>query len=133
MKDYTYHTTGGIRPSPEFARKGLSQYAVNVGLRCGHDCTYCSSRAMLRCHKAFKELDREAFTTGFSIIDPDIVTKVAADAKRLQRRGLVQLCTTVDAWAPEAQKLRLGRRCLEAILAEPRWTVRILSRCSKIS
>jgi DNA repair photolyase len=40
-------------------------------------------------------------------------------ARKISRRGLIQLCTTVDAWAPEAQELRLGRRCLEAILAEP--------------
>ena len=44
------------------------------------------------------------------------------------RRGLVQICTTVDAWSPEAQELHLGRRCLEAILAEPGWTVRILTK-----
>ena len=133
MKDYTYHTTGGIRLSPEFARKGLAQYAVNVGLRCGHDCTYCSSRAMLRCHTAFKELAREAFGTGYSIVDPDIAAKVAADAKRLLRRGLVQICTTVDAWSPEAQRLNLGRRCLEVVLAEPGWTVRILTKNAAVA
>ena len=106
MKNYVYPLKGGgIRPSPEFAKKGLAQFAVNVGLRCGHDCTYCSSRAMLRCHTAFKELGKKAFATGYSIVDADIAERVAADAKRLHRRGLVQLCTTVDAWAPEAQEL----------------------------
>jgi DNA repair photolyase len=134
MKDYVYSLAGGgIRPSPEFAKKGLAQYAVNVGLRCGHDCTYCSSRAMLRCHTAFKELDQKAFATGYSIVDPDIVEKVARDAKRLRSRGLVQICTTVDAWAPEAQELRLGRRCLEAILTEPGWTVRILTKNASVA
>lgn len=134
MKDYVYSLTGGgIRLSPEFAKKGLAQFAVNVGLRCGHDCTYCSSRAMLRCHTAFKSVGQKAFSTGYSIVDPDIVDKVAADAKRLRRRGLVQLCTTVDAWAPEAQDLRLGRQCLEAILAEPGWTVRILTKNAAVA
>lgn len=128
MKNYNYSLTTGIRPSPEFDKKGLAQYAVNVGLRCGHDCTYCSSRAMLRCHTAFKQPDRKAFATGFSIVDPDMPEKVAKDAKNISRRGLVQLCTTVDAWSPEAQQFSLGRRCLEAILAEPGWTVRILTK-----
>jgi DNA repair photolyase len=129
MPVYAYSLAGGgIRPSPEFAKKGLAEFAVNVGLRCGHDCTYCSSWAMLRCHTAFKGLGQRAFATGYSIVDPDIVDKVAADAKRLRRRGLVQICTTVDAWAPESQELHLGRRCLEAILAEPGWTVRILTK-----
>ena len=133
MKTYTYALGGGIHRSPEFEKKGLAEFAVNVGLRCGHDCTYCSSRAMLRCHTAFKELSRKAFSTGYSIVDPDIAAKVARDAKRLRRHGLVQLCTTVDAWAPEAQELGLGRQCLEAILAEPGWTVRILTKNAAVA
>jgi len=128
MKNYNYVLASGIRPSPEFEKKGLAQCAVNVGLRCGHDCTYCSSRAMLRCHTAFKELGEQAFATGYSIVDPEMPDKVARDAKNMSHRGLVQLCTTVDAWAPEAQELNLGRKCLEAILAEPGWTVRILTK-----
>jgi len=133
VKNYSYSLGGGIRPSPEFEKKGLARYAVNVGLRCGHDCTYCSSRAMLRCHTAFKELGKHAFGTGYSIVDPDIADRVAEDAKRVQRRGLVQICTTVDAWAPEAQELRLGRRCLEAILAQPGWSVRILTKNAAVA
>jgi len=134
MRNHVYGLTGGgIRPSPEFAKKGLAQFAVNIGLRCGHDCTYCSSRAMLRCHKAFGELGKKAFATGYSIVDPGIADKVAVDARRLCRRGIVQLCTTVDAWAPEAQDLRLGRRCLEVILAEPGWMVRILTKNAAIA
>ena len=134
MKNYVYPLKGGgIRPSPEFAKKGLAQFAVNVGLRCGHDCTYCSSRAMLRCHSAFKELGKKAFATGYSIVDADIAERVAADAKSLHSRGLIQLCTTVDAWAPEAQELHLGRRCLDAILAEPGWTVRILTKNAAVA
>ena len=38
----------GIQPSPEFAKKGLASYSVNVGTKCGHDCTYCSTGTMLR-------------------------------------------------------------------------------------
>lgn len=77
---------------------------------------------------AFNEFGRSPFGSGYSIIDPDIPEKVAADAKRKRRRGRVQLCTTVDAWAPDAQQHKLGRRCLEALLAEPGWTVRILTK-----
>ena len=127
-RNFDYPLKGGIKSTKEFAKKGLAQYAVNVGLRCGHDCTYCSSRAMLRCHKAFGDIGEKAFDTGYSIVDPDIAAKVGADAKRKHSRGLVQICTTVDAWAPEAHELRLGRKCLEAILAEPGWTVRILTK-----
>ena len=48
MKNYNCSLAEGIRRSPKFEEKGLAQYAINVGVRCGHDCTYCSSRAMLR-------------------------------------------------------------------------------------
>ncbi len=38
------------------------------------------------------------------------------------------MCTTVDAWSPEAQEYDPGRRCLEAILSQQDWTVRILTK-----
>jgi DNA repair photolyase len=38
----------------------------------------------------------------------------------------------VDAWAPEARRYGLGRRCLEAILREPEWTVRILTKNAEV-
>lgn len=128
MKDYNCSLAEGIRRSPKFEEKGLAQYAINVGVRCGHDCTYCSSRAMLRHHPALKKLGKGMTTTGFSIVDPDIAKRVAKDVKRIKHPGLVQICTTVDAWSPEAHKLRLGRQCLEAVLAQPGWTVRILTK-----
>ena len=130
---YTYPLSSGIRPTPEFAKKKLADYAVNVGVKCSHDCTYCSTGTSLRMHKAFKEVGRSPFDSGYSIIDPEMPERVAIDAKRIKRRGLVQLCTTVDAWAPDAQGYDLGRRCLEAILAEPGWTVRILTKNAAVA
>lgn len=131
-ENLTWALADGIYRTPKFEEKGLAQYAINVGLRCGHDCTYCSSRAMLRTHDVFRDEEspvyKKAFSTGFSIIDPNIAEKVANDAKRIRNPGLVQICTTVDAWAPEAHELRLGRKCLEAVLAQPGWTVRILTK-----
>ena len=88
MTNYNHSLASGIRPSPEFEKKGLAKYAINVGLRCGHDCTYCSSRAMLRTHEVFRDeaspVYKKAFSTGFSIIDPDIAQKVAEDAQRIR-------------------------------------------------
>jgi DNA repair photolyase len=46
----------------------------------------------------------------------------------MRSRGVVQLCTIVDAWSPEAQAYDLGRRCLQALLSEPGWVVRILTK-----
>ncbi len=133
MKTYLYPLCSGIRATPEFSRKGLAQFAVNVGLKCGHDCTYCSSGATLRCHRAFKETGESPFGRGYSIVDPEMPEKVARDAAKYRQRGIVQLCTTVDAWAPEAQKYDLGRKCLKAILKEPGWSVRILTKNAAVA
>jgi DNA repair photolyase len=128
MKKFVTTLKTGIQSSPEFARKGLAQFAVNVGTKCGHDCRYCSSGQQLRMHSSFSKAGQSPFGFGYAIVDPDTPIRVARDASRLRHRGLVQLCTTVDAWAPEAQDHRLGRRCLEAILAQPGWTVRVLTK-----
>lgn len=48
MKTLTAKLCSGISRSKAFEKKGLAQYAVNVGFKCGHACTYCSSDAMLR-------------------------------------------------------------------------------------
>jgi DNA repair photolyase len=125
--------SAGIERSREFAKKGLAQFAVNVGTKCGHDCLYCSTGAMLRMHSSFRDADEDPFGTGYAIVDPSTPRRVADDAKAKRNRGLIQLCTTVDAWSPEAQRSGLGRQCLEAILSEPEWTVRILTKNAAVA
>ena len=106
---YTYPLGSGIRPTPEFAKKKLADYAVNVGLKCAHDCTYCSTGAMLRTHKAFKELKKSSFASGYSIIDPDIPEKVAEDARRKHcepvafKRHLEEFCDLLGKDYPGVQ------------------------------
>lgn len=48
MKTYQWQLKNGISRTPEFEKKGLAQFAVNCGLKCGHGCTYCSTAAMIR-------------------------------------------------------------------------------------
>ena len=133
MQIYLTQLRSGISRTPEFERKKLAEFAVNVGTKCGHGCTYCSSGALLRMHSSFREVGRNPFDSGFAIVDPDTPSRVVQDAQRLRRRGMVQLCTTVDAWSPEAQEYNLGRRCLEALLAEPGWQVRILTKNAAVT
>ena len=123
----------GIRRSAEFEKKTLAEFAVNVGTKCGHDCTYCSSGAMLRMHQSFRETGEDPFGRGYAIVDPEMPGKVAKDAAGKRHRGKVMLCTTVDAWCPAAQQHGLGRKCLEAILAEPDWSVRILTKNAAVA
>lgn len=128
MEIFEQGMKSGITRTKEFERKGLASYAVNVGLKCGHGCRYCSSGAMLRTHGVFRRIGKSAFDFGYAVVDPNAPDRVAQDARRMRERGMVQLCTTVDAWAPEARKYNLGRRCLEAILSQPGWSVRILTK-----
>ena len=128
MKTYEWELKSGISRTKEFEKKGLAQFAVNCGLKCNHGCTYCSTGAMLRVHPAFKQIGVSPFENGYAIVDPNTPQRVALDAKNKKQRGLVQLSTTVDAWAPEAQEHNLGRKCLDAILSQPDWTVRILTK-----
>jgi DNA repair photolyase len=83
---------------------------------------------MLRMHGSFKAVGENPFKFGYAIVDPDTPERVVRDAAAIMDRGLVQICTTVDAWSPEAQEHDLGRRCLEAVLSQPKWTVRILTK-----
>ena len=128
MRNHQYPLKSGINRTSGFEKKRLCSFAVNVGIKCGHDCLYCSTGSMLRMHPAFRELGEDPFGHGYAIVDPDTPERVAKDAQRIRKRGLVQLCTTVDAWAPEAQEYDLGRQCLRAILHEPGWRVRVLTK-----
>ena len=44
MRTHTTILKAGINHTPEFEKKGLAWFAVNVGTECGHDCTCCSRR-----------------------------------------------------------------------------------------
>jgi len=128
MRIHEYEMRTGITRTPEFERKRLACFAVNAGLKCDHDCAYCSSAAILRRHPIFKKVGENPFGQGYCIVDPATPDRVARDAARMHDRGLVQLCTLTDAWSPEAQRHNLGRRCLQALLCQPGWSVRILTK-----
>ncbi len=128
MRIHQYNLKAGIRRTRAFEEKRLASYAVNVGVKCGHGCKYCSTGAVLRRHPSFRRFGEDPFGFDYAIIDPKTPETVAMDARRIGYRGMVQLCTTTDAWAPEAHEHNLGRRCLESILSEPGWEVRILTK-----
>lgn len=128
IRVHQYPLKTGITRTLEFEKKGLATHAVNVGTACGHGCLYCSARSMLRMHPSFKACGESPFGFGYAIVDPSTPERVTRDAKRIKNRGLIQLCTTTDAWAPETQEHQIGRRCLKAILSGASWTVRILTK-----
>jgi DNA repair photolyase len=133
MRVHQYPLKTGISRTPGFEKKGLTTHAVNVGTKCGNNCLYCSTGVVLRMHPCFRACGENPFDFGYAIVDLGTPERVARDAVRIQERGLVQLCTLTDAWAPEAQEHRLGRRCLEAILCQPGWMVRILTKNAAVA
>ncbi len=132
MRNHEYPLKTGITRTPEFAKKKLASFAINCGVKCGHDCLYCSTGAMLRMHPAFKACGENPFGHGYSNVDPSTPQRVARDAQRIKNRGMIQLCTISDAYSPEAQTHNIGRRCLEAIMKEPDWTIRVLTKNASI-
>ncbi len=122
----------GITRSLAFKKKGLAEFAVNVGPKCDNNCLYCFSGSMLFRHRSFKEFKRDPHAFGYAIVDPEISIKVAKDATRKRwdgARGLIELSTYSDAWCPSARKLDLGRKCLKAVLEnDPKWTIRVLTK-----
>src|SRR5437773_1429096 len=100
MRVHQIEMKSDIEPSLPFAEKGLATFKVNVGAKCGHDCLYCSTGASNRRHHSFKAVGESAFGTGYSIVDPKTAERVAVAARSKRKQGLIQLCTTVDAWSP---------------------------------
>lgn len=127
-KVYKYPMQKGITSSPKFAEKGLAAFAINTGTKCNNDCLYCSTGSMLFRHPSFKNCNQDPFKFGYAIIDPDKPKKVAADARSKRKRGLIEMCTYTDAYCKAARRLGFGRKCLEAVLQEPEWIVRILTK-----
>ncbi len=128
LKTYEYAMSVGISRSLEFEKKGLATHAINVGLRCGHGCVYCSTSSLVRTHKAFKAIGHTAFETGFCVVDPTTPERIRRSAQRLTSGDIVMMCNLTDAYSPEAQALELGRRCLEALLKESTCRVRLLTK-----
>ena len=102
MRVHHYQLKTGISLTPEFEKKGLATHAVNVGTKCGNNCLYCSTGAVLRMYRSFRDCWENPFDFGYAIVDPNTPKRVAKDARRIREGGLVQLCTLTDAWAPEA-------------------------------
>lgn len=126
----------GVKPSPEFAKKHLATHSAHIGLLCSHGCKYCSTAAMVRTHKIFKELGQtsfQAFHNGIAIIGPNIPDTMRRSCLYLSPSAKIFLTTTTDAWGPEAQIYNVGRRCLESILRYSYAKIRILTKNAAIT
>ncbi len=133
MKEHVWPLTAGINRSREFARKKLATHTANVGLICGHGCLYCSSRSVLRCHRAFKVLGLNPFDEGYCIVDPQTPLRLMNDVHKTYASDVIMFCSTSDGWAPEAQSLNLGEQCLRVLLEHGRSVVRVLTKNAAVT
>ena len=118
----------GITETPKFAEKGLATHAINTGVKCDNNCLYCSTGAMLRMHPAFKEHGLDAFSVGYAVIDKGKPAKVLKDARGIRGKGMVEMCTTTDAYSPAAREYHFGRKFLKAVLENSELHVRVLTK-----
>ncbi len=130
---YEHALEGGIKASPEFEKKGLATHAVNVGLGCGHQCTYCSSPSMRCRFTDYGELQLNAYDRGFAVIDPKTAERILKDMPKLKAGDTVMLSTLDDAWSPEARKHGVGCKSLEALLKNTPAQIRILTKSAEVA
>ena len=130
---YHHKLEGGITASPEFEKKGLATHGVNVGLGCGHQCTYCSSSSS-RCRlPAYGELMLSPYGRGYAVIDPKTDERILKDMPKLGAGDTVMLSTCDDPWSPEARKQGVGRKSTEAVLKNTPAQIRILTKSAEVA
>ena len=130
---YEHHKKEGISATPDFVKKRLCNYAVNVGMICGHQCTYCSTAVTLRRQPFFRGIQQTSFKKGYAVIDPQTPERIRKGVPKLTSEDVVQLCTLDDAWSPEAREHNLGRKCLQFLLEETPAQVRILTKSATVA
>jgi len=129
---YTHKLETGIKETPEFAKKGLATHALNVGLGCGHQCSYCSAPSLRYRMPAYGQLQIGPYDRGFAIIDVETGSRITKAIPKLVAGNTVMLSTLDDAWAPEARKYGIGRTCLESLLKETPSRIRILTKSADV-
>jgi len=130
---YAWPLGNGVKRAKKFEKKKLATYSFNVGLACGHQCTYCSTPTMNRTHPGLVVLGFSSDDLGYATVDKDSVARMKGDLPRnLKKTDVVEICTTVDAWAPEARQFGLGRQCVLHVLQHSLAQVRILTKNSGI-
>lgn len=124
----------GVKPNPEFAKKGLCNYSAGIGLMCGHQCAYCSTPALVRTHSVFGDIKVTSFNRGFAIIDQNSHKRIKNNIpKNLTKDDVIQLSTIDDAWSPEARRYDLGHKVMEVLLKGTPAQIRVLTKSSEVT
>lgn len=138
-----------IIESPGFAKKGLSDYHIDLARRCAASCAYCSTNSGYPARTNRARLTALAKEQLLEDIDPtrEPGVSIAWDADEVMRRLDVQLAGKSSAWGAGKTLMvsqltdpffgyplssGLTRRALDAVLARTSFRIRILTKCDVV-
>lgn len=132
-----------LRKSPGFAKKLLSDYALDLLALCGYGCRYCSSNNgnYLRIHRnEFAELARQQvgepltpqMDPQLSYVWPDVLERLDAKTRGLRQDfGLgrtVVFSMLTDGFSPHLVEMGTTLAALELVLARTSLRIRVLTK-----
>lgn len=137
-KKFSYQGDTGIAPSPEFEKKLLAKYAVNIGNMCDFGCTFCYVPVVTTKHKPIQDILKGGNSLGefSSYRDPkNVLATVRRDlkSKKLKKNdnSEVFFCTTCDPCST-LEHTETSIEAIRAIFLGSKLQVRILSKSSLI-
>jgi len=133
---FRYNSKTGIAKAEGFKKKGLADYAVNIGNVCEFACSYCYVPDLPFQHPSVKELLAQGYNREeiSNYRDRDnILATVAKDLKRISpdNTSTVFFCTTCDPCA-NAEHVKMTTAAAKLILSQSKLKVRILSKSDRI-
>lgn len=135
-KQFSYKGKTGFAETEGFKKKGLADYACNIGNICIFSCSYCYVPDMPFKHSSVKELIEAGHDTRqiSNYRDHDnLLDTVTKDLKKISPddTSTVFFCTTCDPCAT-SDHTKITTALARLILSQSNLQVRILSKSSKI-
>lgn len=129
---YIAKVGAALHKSPELKKQGLASHALSLGIgRCGNQCAYCQHQPQQKI-LGLEQFDMVSCERGAVAIDADASKGIGKCKAKANEKSTVLLPETGDAWAPEARKLGLGRKCLQALLKETAANIHIITKSADI-
>lgn len=144
---YLSSVTDPVKPSPGFAKKGLSTYKLDILALCGFGCRYCSSNAgnYLRINRRpfADETERQlgerllpADEPSLTFEWPDIIGNLERQLKRRShawgRGETLVFSMLTDGFSPRLVKSGTTRQVLEMLLAGTSFRIRVLTKSAAV-
>jgi DNA repair photolyase len=137
-KEFQYNGKTGIGNTPEFKRKLLASYSVNLGNVCKFGCSYCYVPSCTRKQKNVLNI----LAQGYSIDDissyrshDNVIKSVSGDLKKRRfknNNSTVIFSTTCECCATE-EDTKTTIKAIRLIMEQSKMQVRVLSKSTLIT